>query len=124
MLKTTPSCHSETPTRPEPAPEQSGGHGSIDKEPPPQARHVALPRDAEAGGSAVVEVLAAAEPPGGALRGRATQRVPWQPKAKNLSFIDTVSAYPIGCVLDRSFTLFRACPERSRRDDTFLYVLR
>ncbi len=42
----------------------------------PPARHVALPRDAEADGSAVVEVLAAAEPPGGALRGGATQRVP------------------------------------------------
>ena len=41
-----------------------------------QARHVALPRDAEADGSAVVGVLAAAEPPGGALRGGATQRVP------------------------------------------------
>ncbi len=31
-----------------------------------QARHVALPRDAEAEGSAIVAVLAAAEPPGGA----------------------------------------------------------
>ena len=72
-----------------------------------QARHVALPRDAEADGSAVVEVWAAAEPPGGALRGGATQRVPWQPKAKNLSFIDTASAYSIRGVLDRSFTLFR-----------------
>ncbi len=32
--------------------------------------------DAEADGSAVVEVLALAEPPGGTLRGGATQRVP------------------------------------------------
>ncbi len=54
---------------------------------------MALPRDAEADGSAVVEVLAAAEPPGGALRGGATQRVPWQPKAKHLSCIVTGSAY-------------------------------
>ena len=30
----------------------------------PQARHVALPRDAEADGAAVVDVLAAAEQPG------------------------------------------------------------
>ena len=67
---------------------------------------MALPRDAEADGSAVVEVWAAAEPPGGALRGGATQRVPWQPNAQHLSFIDTVSAYPIRCVLDRSFTAF------------------
>ncbi len=44
----------------------------------PQARYVALPRDAETDGSAVVHVLGAAEPPGGALRGGATQRVPWQ----------------------------------------------
>ena len=72
------ASHPETPTRPEPAPEQSGGYDSIAKEPTPQARHVALPRDAEADGSAVVEVLGAAEPPGGALRGGATQRVPWQ----------------------------------------------
>ena len=72
------ACHPETPTRPEPAPEQSGGYDSIAKEPTPQARHVALPRDAEADGSAVVDVLGAAEPPGGALRGGATQRVPWQ----------------------------------------------
>jgi len=62
------TCHPETPTRPEPAPEQSGGHDSIAKEPTPQARHVALPRDAEADGSAVVHVLGAAEPPGGTLR--------------------------------------------------------
>ncbi len=47
----------------------------------PQARHVALPRDAEADGSAVVDVLGAAEPLGGALRGGATQRVPWQEPA-------------------------------------------
>ncbi len=46
-----------------------------------QARHVALPRDAEADGSAVVHVLGAAEPLGGALRGGATQRVPWQEPA-------------------------------------------
>ncbi len=39
---------------------------------------MALPRDAEADGSAVAHVLGAAEPPGGALRGGATQRVPWQ----------------------------------------------
>ena len=39
---------------------------------------MALPRDAEADGSAVVDVLAAAEPPGGALRGGATPPVPWQ----------------------------------------------
>ena len=32
--------------------------------------------DAETDGSAVVEVLAAAEPPGGTLRSGATQRVP------------------------------------------------
>ena len=38
-------------------------------------------------GAAVVEVLAVAEPPGGALGGGATQRVPWQPRAKHLSFI-------------------------------------
>ena len=38
---------------------------------------MALLRDAEADGSAVVDVLGAAEPPGGALRGGATQRVPW-----------------------------------------------
>ena len=50
---------------------QSGGHGPIDKEPTPQARHGALPRDAEADGFAVVDVSGAAEPPGGALRGRA-----------------------------------------------------
>ena len=56
-------------------PEAAFGHGPLDKEPPPQARHVALPRDAEANGSAVVDVLGAAEPPGSALRGGATQRV-------------------------------------------------
>jgi len=39
---------------------------------------VALPRDAEADGSAVAHVLGAAEPSGGAVRGGATQRVPWQ----------------------------------------------
>ncbi len=37
--------------------------------------------DAEADGSAVVDVLGAAEPPGGALRGGATQRVPWQERS-------------------------------------------
>ncbi len=46
-----------------------------------KTRHVALPRDAEADGSAVVHVLGAAEPLGGALRGGATQRVPWQEPA-------------------------------------------
>ncbi len=61
--------------------EQSGGYDSIAKEPTPQARHVALPCDAEADGSAVVHLLGAAEPPGGALRGGATQRVPWQERS-------------------------------------------
>ncbi len=79
----------------------------------PQARHVALPRDAEADGFAVVEVLAVAEPPGGALRGGATQRVPWQEPAvparatKDLSFIDPVSVSLNGSVLDRSFAVLR-----------------
>ncbi len=62
-------------------PEATFGHGPLNKETPPQARHVALPRDAEANGSAVVEVWAAAEPPAGTLRGRATQRVPWQERS-------------------------------------------
>ena len=53
----------------------SGGGGNVSRF-NPQARHVALPREAEADGSAVVEVWGAAEPPGGALRGGATQRVP------------------------------------------------
>ena len=57
---------------------------------------MALPRDAETNGSAVVEVWAAAEPPGGALRGGATQRVFWDDpighaEPKDPSFIDTVS---------------------------------
>ena len=53
-------------------------HGPIDKD-SPQARHVALPRDAEVDGSAVVDVWAVA--PGGALRGGATRRVPLQERS-------------------------------------------
>ena len=69
---------------------------------------MALPRDVEADGSAVVDVLSAAEPPGGALRGRATQRVPWQELAtKDLSFIDPGSVSLNGSVLDRSFAALR-----------------
>ena len=43
-----------------------------------QARHVALPRDAETDGSAVEDLLGAAEPRSGALCGGATQRVVWK----------------------------------------------
>ena len=74
---------------------------------------MALPRDAEADGSAVVHVLSAAEPLGGALRGGATQRVPWQEPAvpakagKDLSFIAPVSVYLNGSILDRSFAALR-----------------
>ena len=64
-------------------------------------------------GSAVVEGLAAAEPPGVAWRGRATQRVPWQEPTvlakatKDLSFIDPVSVDLNGSVLERSFAALR-----------------
>ncbi len=74
---------------------------------------MALPRDAEADGSAVVERWAAAEPLGGALRGGATQRVPWlQPAVsakagKDLAFIDPVSVGLNGSVLERSFAALR-----------------